>query len=518
MTSYGDPLEADLLPDALAEALARVIAQKDREWQIQLDAMSAESRATIAELKATIAELSGIARASFEDHSTRISAAVANVKDGAPGRDGRDAEPVDMAHIESVIVAKVDERVEAKVATIPVPKNGIDGRDGVDGTNGESVPVEVVEKMVAGQVAAAFATLPVPRDGHSPSIEELRPAIDAAVKRGFEAMPPLRNGEDGAPGRDGKDADPVTREQIAEVIKSTPELFDEAVGRYLAENPPRDGRDGTDGERGDIGPAGKDAKPITKDQIVEAVLSCGEAMREAVVKHLTENPPPAGRDGADGTSGDPGRDGRDAEPVDYDSVHKFIVDRMAEFPVPKDGLNGINGKDGIGLTGGLIDRSGSLVLTLSDGTIRDLGCVVGKDADQALIAGLIRDETAKLPLPRDGRDGIDGKDGLGFDDMLPPEYDGKQTLTFRFSRGEKTTEYQIKLDIPYDAGIYREGEAYPKSALTTFGGRSWIAQCDTTEKPDMTNKDWRLWSNKGRDGKDGVMRQLGPPGPVKLGS
>lgn len=48
----------------------------------------------------------------------------------------------------------------------------------------------------------------------------------------------------------------------------------------------------------------------------------------------------------------------------------------------------IKGETGVGLAGALIDRSGVLVLTLSDGTTRDLGVVVGKDG-------------------RDGKDGAD---------------------------------------------------------------------------------------------------------------
>jgi hypothetical protein len=105
---------------------------------------------------------------------------------------------------------------------------------------------------------------------------------------------------------------------------------------------------------------------------------------------------------------------------------------------------------------------------------------------------------------------------MGFDDP-PITFDGKQTITFRFKIGEQVAEHSIKTDLPFDAGVYREGETYPKSALTTFGGRSWIAQRDTSEKPDMTNKDWRLWSNKGRDGRDfDPSRHLGPPQPVKL--
>jgi hypothetical protein len=53
------------------------------------------------------------------------------------------------------------------------------------------------------------------------------------------------------------------------------------------------------------------------------------------------------------------------------------------------GRDGSDGKDGVGLAAALINRDGELVVTTTDGQIRELGIVVG----------------------RDGRDGVDGKDG-----------------------------------------------------------------------------------------------------------
>ncbi len=385
----------DALPEAFLDALGDAVREVRQQGERELERISAEARATIAELNAKVVELAGVVRSLADEQVGRVSAAVVNLKDGAPGRDGRDAEPLDMAQVETIIAAKVDERVEAKAASIPVPK-----------------------------------------DGHSPTADELLSVIEPLVLRMFADIPVPQDGQDGADGQNGKDAEPVTPQQIAEAIKSAPEMFDEAVARHLEANPPPAGRDGVDGKDAEPGPAGKDADPITKDQIVEAVLSCDEAIRAAVGAHLTDNPPPGGSDGKDGAPGEPGREGRDADPVDYESVQKFIVDRIAEFPVPKDGLDGINGKDGVGVAGGFIDKSGSLVLTLSDGTVRDLGCVVGKDAvpgpagpagkdaspitkDQIIEAVLACDDTLHEAVakhltdnpPLAGRDGADGAPG-----------------------------------------------------------------------------------------------------------
>lgn len=100
-----------------------------------------------------------------------------------------------------------------------------------------------------------------------------------------------------------------------------------------------------------------------------------------------------------------------------------------------------------------------------------------------------------LPLPADGKD---GRDGVGFDD-LEVEYDGKKTVTFRLTRGDVEKSFDLVLPIVLDAGIYKEGAAYQAGDGVTWGGSFWIAQKDTTSKPD--SGDWRLAVKRGRDAK-----------------
>lgn len=367
------------LPDAFLDALADAVADVRREGQREIERISAESRATIAELKAKVGELRGAVKAAADEQIGRVSSALATIKNGDPGRDGRDADPVDMVHIDQII----HEKVAVAFAAVPTPK---DGRDGIDGKN-------------ADPIADAD--------------------IAAAVAQYLDANPP-KPGDPGAPGEAGKDADAVSAEQIAAAV--------------------------------------------------DAVLP--DLIRNAVAHHLNANPPAAGRDG-------------------------------------------IDGKDGIGLAGALIDRSGSLVLTLGDGTVRDLGCVVGKDADVATVANLISEGIAVLPPARDGRDGSDGKDGLGFDD-LEFEHDGERGFALKFVKGERTKRFEFSVPVVLDRGVYRDGQQYEKADAVTFGGSLFIAQCDTSEKPE-TGKDWRLAVKHGRNGKDGVVRQILPPTPVKIG-
>lgn len=121
----------------------------------------------------------------------------------------------------------------------------------------------------------------------------------------------------------------------------------------------------------------------------------------------------------------------------------------------------------------------------------------------------VRALASRPPVP-----GPAGKDGLGFD-KLSMEYDGERTFTFVFRNGSDEIRHPFKVaGLPLDKGIWRQGK-YEKSDTVTFSGRAFIANVDTEEKPDIGAKDWRLMANRGRDGKDGVVR--GPQGPVKLG-
>ena len=144
------------------------------------------------------------------------------------------------------------------------------------------------------------------------------------------------------------------------------------------------------------------------------------------------------------------------------------IEQLEARPVP------IDGKDGVGVAGALIDRSGVLVLTLSDGTTRDLGPVVGKD----------------------------GSDGLSLDEYDEWLEDGGRTLVRRYECAESFKEFRHQTAMPIDRGVFKAGETYQPGDCVTWGGSSWIAQKETAEKPDGPDSGWRLAVKKGRDGKD----------------
>ncbi len=115
---------------------------------------------------------------------------------------------------------------------------------------------------------------------------------------------------------------------------------------------------------------------------------------------------------------------------------------------------------------------------------------------------------ARLPGP----EGKPGRDGFGFDDLSVVETD--KGWMIRFTKGEAVKEF--RLPIVTDRGVFKDGTGYRRGDGVSFGGSWFIAQEDTTEKPE-TGKGWRLAVKRGRDGKDGGIPPSTPRGPVKVG-
>lgn len=170
---------------------------------------------------------------------------------------------------------------------------------------------------------------------------------------------------------------------------------------------------------------------------------------------------PAPRDGEDGKSVSIA----DVSPVIAEAVQEAVSKAVAAMPPAK---------DGIGLAGALIDRAGDLVITLTNGEAKNLGPVVGKDAEPAL----------------------PGRDGLGFDDLEFEEKDGRLYAVFR--RGDLVKAARLP-GISY-RGVWKSGD-YLTGDSVTFGACQWIAKADTSSKPGE-GEDWQLAVRKGRDGRD----------------
>lgn len=256
----------------------------------------------------------------------------------------------------------------------------------------------------------------------------------------------------------GKQMGAIVRDSCAPLMKRIEELEARALER---------------GEKGEAGEPGKDADPIEAAEVVAELLLGDEIktlvdlhVAEAVAKYFETNPVLNGKDGSNGAQGERGEKGDIGE-------------------------SGLDGKDGVGLADTLLNQKGELVLTMTDGRIRELGVVIGKD-------------------------GATGKDGADLSDVSF-DYDGHRTFTIKAKGGEVVKTYV--LPIPLDAGYWRDGTSEAqKGDILTHDGNAWIALSDTKSKPGHDTKtDWRLFARKGRDGNDGKNgRDLGPAPAVKL--
>lgn len=85
--------------------------------------------------------------------------------------------------------------------------------------------------------------------------------------------------------------------------------------------------------------------------------------------------------------------------------------------------------------------------------------------------------------------------------------------TFRFALGG-TVVREVKTAIVLDTGVWSAG-SYQKGDGVTHGGSFFIAQEDTSEKPEAGNA-WRLAVKRGRDGKDARPDEKRAAEPVRF--
>ncbi len=273
-------------------------------------------------------------------------------------------------------------------------------------------------------------------------------------------------GEKGEPGRDADPVDVAVELIASDGFKSLlSQLVGESIASYFEANPVQHGRDGLPGEKGE---PGQSADQVNISDVATALLATDglKSLVDLYVAEAAANISP-GRDGQRGEQGPPG-------------------DR------------GERGADGVGMASALIDRDGSLVVTMTDGQTKQLGLVVGKDGAC-------------------GMDGKDGADGLGFDDC-DVTYDGDRTITVKFQSGDKVKERSFHVPTIIDRGYWREGIEAEAGDAMTHDGTLWIALRTTKAKPARESADWRIGARKGRDGLQGPPgKEYRSPEPVKLG-
>lgn len=276
---------------------------------------------------------------------------------------------------------------------------------------------------------------------------------------------------------------PVIREYTAAAVEPLSERLD-AIEAQLASLP-----------------SSRDSKGVDEDAIVERVTAkmAREIAQVRAAVDAISIPEIPDVEGMIAGALDAINEQRSQDAAQVRVLINEVNKRIDNLPAPEKGDKGDKGekgergepgRDGLDVKDMFRADGGRLIAVMSDGSTRDLGVFVGKD----------------------GKDGEPGRDGLGFDDMRMEERDDGCYLVFE--RGEIVKEFRLPVVI--DRGVYSAGKVYRKGDGVTWAGSFWIAQEDTSEKPD-TGKGWRLAVKKGRDGKDGVLKAEKSKEPVKVG-
>ena len=248
------------------------------------------------------------------------------------------------------------------------------------------------------------------------------------------------------------------------------------------------------------GPPGESGASVTADDVLPV-------LREELKAVVAGIPVPVdgkdGIDGKDGVDGKDGRDGIDGASVTVDDVlptlREEVKSLVTAIPLPTNGKDGENGRDGADGKDGARGEDGKSV------TLDDIRQLIAPEINKWALdferraQDLIQREADKFPRPKDGKDGIDG---LGFDD-LTLDHDGIGNVSIRFIRGEQVKEFSLRVPVFIDKGIFREENSYLKGDGVTCGGSFWISQQDGPEGKPGLSDGWRLAVKRGRDGKDG---------------
>src|ERR1051325_2991390 len=282
------------------------------------------------------------------------------------------------------------------------------------------------------------------------AIGVLRTQLDSFETRlkKLEELPLPQNG------KDGKDADPVSDEQISQAVEKFIEAHPLPVG-----------------EKGEKGDAGSPGEIPAMEMVVEAL---SPVVQEAVADFLKANPAPQGEKGEPGERGNDGQAGKDGESISAEQLDVAVAQYITAHP-PRDGRDG---RDGDRITESMLDEA-------------------------------IKRYVRENPIHQ-------GRDGLGFDD-LDVRYDGERNITLCFQRGEAKKEFSFSLNVSIYRGVYKHDVQYEQGDMVTWNGSVWYARQATKNNPNH-NGDWQLAVKKGsdgkagRDGKDGAAGKAGRDG------
>lgn len=182
---------------------------------------------------------------------------------------------------------------------------------------------------------------------------------------------------------------------------------------------------------------------------------------------------------------------------------RAIIDAVKAINIPAGrdgekgdvGEKGADGKDGLGLAGAMIDRDGNLQITMTNGEVKNLGLVVGKD----------------------GSNGTDGKDGLSLDSFDMEYLAESHEISIKAVCQGRMKEIRYSAGGIRPAGYWREGTKAKAGEAWVHDGSLWVAMKDCASKPATNDDGWIIAARKGRDGERGASGKPVDTSPIKLG-
>jgi hypothetical protein len=250
---------------------------------------------------------------------------------------------------------------------------------------------------------------------------------------------------------------------------------------------PVPGPQGEKGDKGDRGPPGEDADPqatymvwLTQDLPAEVAK-----VRADLIAMVEAMPKPQD-----------GRDGKDGESVPADVVQRMVDDAVAAavaaIPKPQNGVDGKPGPEG---------KDGRDALQLEILPAVDPERRYPRNTYARHAGGLIRAfrDTDAITLAEIEKSGWEVVlEGIA-DEAEETTDEGRTIRRMTTYTSGKRLCREIKTACMLDCGVWRPETQYEKGDVVSWGGSMWIAQQDTSDKPETAA--WRLSVKKGRDAK-----------------
>lgn len=199
------------------------------------------------------------------------------------------------------------------------------------------------------------------------------------------------NGKNGANGKDGRSITLASVNSDGQLVITYSDGSSVNLDKLVGING-IDGKDGTDGKDG----VGINTVNITEDGKLNITLTNGTTLNLGTIKGEKGDKGDTGVQGEKGDKGDTGEQG----------IQGVAGKDGINGTNGVDGKDGTNGKDGVGIANVLINTSGELELTFSDGQQINLGNVKGSKGEKG--------DTGEQGIQgATGKDGANGQDGVG---------------------------------------------------------------------------------------------------------